>query len=140
MVMTANKYPVSTHPFLFYLNVYNNLQKKVRNLSISAFRNSFITEIELKIKEVLERLKTLAQQIDLLGLRVGVAGKLSERLPITSLIEESDICGRNDENEAIIKMLLSDDAHGNEMSVIAIVGMGGLARPPLLSLYTITTR
>jgi hypothetical protein len=140
MVMTANKYPVSTHPFLFYLNVYNNLKKKVRNLSISAFRNSFITEIELKIKEVLERLKTLAQQIDLLGLRVGVAGKLSERLPITSLIEESDICGRNDENEAIIKMLLSDDAHGNEMSVIAIVGMGGLARPPLLSLYTITTR
>jgi hypothetical protein len=138
--MTANKYPVSTHPFLFYLNVYNNLKKKVRNLSISAFRNSFITEIELKIKEVLERLKTLAQQIDLLGLRVGVAGKLSERLPITSLIEESDICGRNDENEAIIKMLLSDDAHGNEMSVIAIVGMGGLARPPLLSLYTITTR
>jgi polynucleotide 5'-kinase involved in rRNA processing len=106
-------------------------KKKVRNLSISTFRNSFIKEIELKIKEVLERLETLAQQIDLLGLRVGVAGKLSERLPTTSLVEESDICGRNDENEAIIKMLLSDDAHGNEMGVIAIVGMGGIGKTTL---------
>jgi uncharacterized membrane protein YdfJ with MMPL/SSD domain len=98
---------------------------KVRKLSSSSSRNSSVKEIELKIKEVLERLETLAQQIDLLGLRVGVGGKLSERLPTTSLVEESDICGRNDEKEAIIKMLLSDDA---------------CARPPLLSLYTITTR
>jgi hypothetical protein len=104
---------------------------KVRKLSISAFRNSSVKEIELKIKEVLERLETLAQQIDLLGLRVGVGGKLSERLPTTSLVEESDICGRNDEKKAIIKMLLSDDARGNEMGVIAIVGMGGIGKTTL---------
>jgi Leucine-rich repeat (LRR) protein len=104
---------------------------KVRKLSISAFRNSSVKEIELKIKEVLERLETLAQDIDLLGLREGVGGKLSERLPTTSLVEESDICGRNDEKEAIIKMLLSDDARDNEMGVIAIVGMGGIGKTTL---------
>jgi Leucine-rich repeat (LRR) protein len=60
---------------------------KVRKLSSSTFRNSSVKEIELKIKEVLERLETLAQQIDLLGLRVGVGGKLSERLPTTSLVQ-----------------------------------------------------
>jgi Leucine-rich repeat (LRR) protein len=107
------------------------LRGKVRKLSISAFRNSFAKEIELKIKKVLERLKILAQQIDLLGLRVGVGGKLSERLPTTSLVEESDICGRNDEKEAIIKMLLSDDVSINEMCVIAIVGMGGIGKTTL---------
>jgi hypothetical protein len=105
--------------------------RKVRKLSGSSFRNSSVKEIELKIKEVLERLETLAQQIDLLGLRVGVGVKLSERLPTTSLVEESDICGRNDEKEAIIKMLLSDDARGNEMGVIAIVGMGGIGKTTL---------
>jgi GTPase SAR1 family protein len=104
---------------------------KVRKLSSSSSRNSSVKEIELKIKEVLERLETLAQQIDLLGLRVGVGGKLSERLPTTSLVEESDICGRNDEKEAIIKMLLSDDACGKEMGVIAIVGMGGIGKTTL---------
>jgi len=104
---------------------------KVRKLSSSTFRNSSVKEIELKIKKVLERLGTLAQQIDHLGLRVGVGRKLSERLPTTSLVEESDICGRNDEKEAIIKMLLSDDARGNEMGVIAIVGMGGIGKTTL---------
>jgi hypothetical protein len=113
---------------------FQTTASKVRKLSISAFHNSFVKEIELKINKVLERLETLAQaaqQIEVIGLREGVAGKLSERLPTTSLVEESYICGRNDEKEAIIKMLLSDDARGNEMSVIAIVGMGGIGKTTL---------
>jgi hypothetical protein len=110
---------------------FQTTASKVRKLSISVFGNSSVKKIELKIKEVLGRLETLAHQIDLLGLRVGVGGKLSERLPTTSLVEESDICGRNDEKEAIIKMLLSDDARDHEMGVIAIVGMGGIGKTTL---------
>jgi len=110
---------------------FQTTASKVRKLSISTFRNSFVKEIKLKIKEVLERLETLAQQKDLIGLREGVGGKLSERSPTTSLVEESDICGRNDEKEAIINMLLSDDISSNEMSVIAIVGMGGIGKTTL---------
>jgi hypothetical protein len=106
---------------------------KVRK-SISAFRNSFVKEIEPKIKDVLERLESLAQQKDVIGLREGAGGKLSERLPTTSLVEESKICGRNDEKEAIINLLLSDDACGKDMSVIAIVGMGGIGKTTLAQL------
>jgi len=109
---------------------FQTTASKVRK-SISALHNSFVKEIEPKIKDVLERLETLAQQKDLIGLREGVGGKLFERLPTTSLVEESDICGRNDEKEAIIKMLLSDDVSSNKMCVIAIVGMGGIGKTTL---------
>jgi Cdc6-like AAA superfamily ATPase len=67
----------------------------------------------------------------LIGLKEGFGGKSSERLPTTSLVEESDICGRDVDKEAIIKMILSDDARGNEMGVIAIVGMGGIGKTTL---------
>jgi hypothetical protein len=109
---------------------FQTTPNKVRK-SIFAFRNSFVKEIEPKIKDILERLESLTQQKDVIGLREGARGKLSERLPTTSLVEESNICGRNDEKEAIIKMLLLDDARGNEMGVIAIVGMGGIGKTTL---------
>ncbi|XP_062174506.1 putative disease resistance RPP13-like protein 1 [Alnus glutinosa] len=110
---------------------FQTTASKVRKLSISAFRNSFVQQIEPKIKEILDRLESLAQQKDLIGLKEGVGGKSSERLPTTSLVEESGICGRNDEKEAIIKMLLSNDVRSDEMCVIAIVGMGGIGKTTL---------
>jgi len=110
---------------------FQTTASKVRKLPISVFRTSFVKQIEPKIKEILGKLETLAQQKDLIGLKEGVGGKSSERLPTTCLVEESDICGRNDEKDAIIKMLLSDDACGNEMVVIAIVGMGGIGKTTL---------
>jgi hypothetical protein len=123
---------IATEALLSELNAkFQTTASKVWNLSVSAFHNSFVQQIEPKIKEILGRLESLAQQMDLLGLKEGVGGKSSERLPTTSLVEESDICGRNDEREAIIKMLLSDDVSSNEMCVIAIVGMGGIGKTTL---------
>ncbi|XP_059432765.1 putative disease resistance RPP13-like protein 1 [Corylus avellana] len=112
---------------------FQTTASKVRK-SMFAFRNSFVQEIEPKIKEVLGRLEYLADQKNLIGLKEGIGGKSSERLPTTSLVEESDICGRGDDKEAIIKMLLSNDVCGNEMSVIAIVGMGGIGKTSLAQL------
>jgi hypothetical protein len=110
---------------------FQTTASKVRNSSISAFRNSFVQRIEPKIKEILGRLESLAQQNDLIGLKEGVGGKSSERFPTTSLVEESDICGRNDDKETIIKMLLSDDVSNNEMCVTAMVSMGGISKTTL---------
>ncbi|XP_062175420.1 putative disease resistance RPP13-like protein 1 [Alnus glutinosa] len=112
---------------------FKTTASKVRK-SISVFHNSFVKEIEQKIKEVLKRLETLAKQKDVIGLREGVGGKSFERLPTTSLVEESDICGRNHEKDEIINLLLSDDATSNEMGVIAIFGMGGIGKTTLAQL------
>jgi hypothetical protein len=112
---------------------FQTTASKVRK-SIFAFHNSFAKEIEPKIKEVLERLETLAKQKDDIGLGEGVGGQSFERLPTTSLVEEYEICGRNSEKEEIINLLLSNDATSNEMGVIAIFGMGGIGKTTLAQL------
>jgi len=62
---------------------FQTTASKVRKLPISVFRTSFVKQIEPKIKEILGKLEILAQQKDLIGLKEGVGGKSSERLPTT---------------------------------------------------------
>ncbi|KAG2675063.1 hypothetical protein I3760_13G166900 [Carya illinoinensis] len=106
---------------------------KVRK-TISNRLNPFVREIEPKIKDVLVILDDLVKQKDAIGLKEVVGGKSSERSSTTSLVKESDIFGRTDDKEAVIKLLLSDNASGNELCVIAIVGLGGLGKTALAQL------
>ena len=93
---------------------------------------AFDKAIKPEIEEVLGKLKVLLDNKDL-GLKRMKKQKLPERVP-APLLEESDVYGRTDDKEAIIKLLLSDDASGNKLSVIPIVEWVVLARLLLLSL------
>jgi len=113
---------------------FQTTARKVRN-SITTFLSHFVKEIEPKIKELLDKLEYLASQKDVLGLKQGVGGESSKRLPTTSLVDESGIFGRDDDKEKIVSLLLSDDATGHEnLCVIPIVGMGGIGKTTLAQL------
>ncbi|KAM3686026.1 hypothetical protein ACJW31_11G165600 [Castanea mollissima] len=106
------------------------LKSKVQLFNLTSYK-----QIELRIEEILGRLKFLAKQRDLLGLKESSGGeKPSPKRPTTSLVEESAVYGREGDSEAIIELLLADAGSGDNISVIPIVGMGGVRKTTLAQL------
>ncbi|KAM3741358.1 hypothetical protein ACB098_08G170900 [Castanea mollissima] len=106
---------------------------KVRNFISTSF-DQFGRKLESKIQEVVDKLENLASQINAIGLREGVEGRSSHRVPTTSLVDpETIIYGRDADEKAIVKLLMSNDVASNNRStgVIPIVGMGGVGKTTL---------
>lgn len=107
---------------------------------LSASIGSFDKEIESKMKQVLDNLEYLASKKDMLGLKeasgsgFGSGRKVSQKLPTTSLVDETVIYGRDVDKEIIIKWLISHTKNGNQLSIISIVGMGGMGKTTVAQL------
>ncbi|ONI20916.1 hypothetical protein PRUPE_2G040700 [Prunus persica] len=107
----------------------DKLTNKVRNL-LSTSRNKFYQSMNAKIQELLQRLEHFVQLKGALDLREDVGRKVSQRTPTTSLVHEPCVYGRDEAKQNLLEVLF-DDASEENVSVIPIVGMGGVGKTTL---------
>ncbi|AES69619.2 putative P-loop containing nucleoside triphosphate hydrolase, leucine-rich repeat domain, L [Medicago truncatula] len=109
-----------------------NITDQFRNLLSTTNSNE---EINSEMKKIYKRLQTFVQQSTAIGLQHTVSGRVSHRLPSSSVVNESVMVGRKDDKETIMNMLLSQrDTTHNAIGVVAILGMGGLGKTTLAQL------
>ncbi|CAA3030856.1 putative disease resistance RPP13-like protein 1 [Olea europaea var. sylvestris] len=90
-----------------------------------------------KLKDISCQLETLMKEISTLELVKNVSERpyrTTERLDLTSVVEESEVYGREMDRENILNMLLGGESSDSPISVLPIVGMGGVGKTTLAQL------
>ena len=116
-------------------------RRKVRHFFSSSNPLAFRFKMGSKIKGIRERLDKIAADADkfnlkkIMGVPVPVIGPHREREKTYSFVRASDVIGRDGDKDKIIEFLMqsSDDDQGN-MSVLPLVGIGGLGKTTLAKL------
>ncbi|CAN6571549.1 unnamed protein product [Malus baccata var. baccata] len=112
---------------------FGSSTRKVQDL-ISASLHVFYESLDSKIEEILERLSFIVEQKDALDLKRGSRHRISQTLLSTSLVEGSDVYGRDHKKETIIQLLLSNDVTCSKIGIIPIVDIGGIGKTTLAQL------
>ncbi|KAF2319672.1 hypothetical protein GH714_017935 [Hevea brasiliensis] len=104
------------------------------NVNLSTVK--FNAEMVSKIEKAGARLDEIIKQKDELRLAEYTRRRVShvtERPPSTSLVNEAKVYGREEDKKAMLK-LLNAETNDAEVSVIPIIGMGGLGKTTLAQL------
>ncbi|KAI9127433.1 hypothetical protein K1719_001992 [Acacia pycnantha] len=109
-------------------------QKKVRDFSLVSL-DLRDTSIADKLEEITATIEYIVGQKDVLlnldKIKISGTETLSWRPPVTSRVEAYQVYGREKEKEDIIKLMFNGE--GAQLSVIPIVGMGGVGKTTLVN-------
>lgn len=105
-------------------------------------RLKFQKVVSSRIKKILTTLDEIAEEKNKFQLVPALLPETSNRAPppprISFAINRKDVVGREDDKKKILKLLLStdqeSDKEGENISVIPIIGMGGLGKTTLTQL------
>ncbi|KAL7225413.1 hypothetical protein ACSBR1_020731 [Camellia fascicularis] len=128
---------LSTHLLLRRLKFQTNLLQKVLIFFSCSNSIAFRLKIGYEVKQIRERLDEIASNkrnfhfIEQIGSTL-IANKVREQSH--SFVRASDIIGRDNDKEVIVELLLSSTDNHDNVSVIPIVGLGGLGKTTLVKL------
>ncbi|KAL4592573.1 hypothetical protein LXL04_005573 [Taraxacum kok-saghyz] len=93
-------------------------------------------QMRSKLDEISNKLRDLVDQKNDLGLNVNVgrSNERERRQEETSLVDESKIMGREGDKEALLEKLLGNEECVGNVSIVSIVGMGGIGKTTLAKL------
>ncbi|XP_049353820.1 putative disease resistance RPP13-like protein 1 [Solanum verrucosum] len=111
-------------------NLAETLLKNWRFCNLCLGDDSFL-KINDKLEMSIETLQNLQKQISDLGLQERFGSTKQETRTSTCLVDESDIFGLHKEKKDMIDRLLSEDESGGNLTVVPIVGIGGLGKTTL---------
>ncbi|KDP39600.1 hypothetical protein JCGZ_02620 [Jatropha curcas] len=103
---------------------------------ISASKICIQSDTAHKIKELSARLDIIAEERQRFHLNINVNGRMSQshdRPPTDYFVDTKNVFGREDDKERIIDLLDNSDEEG-DLSVMPIIGMGGLGKTTLAQL------
>ncbi|XP_030449118.1 putative disease resistance protein RGA4 [Syzygium oleosum] len=119
-----------------HLTLKKTLRKKVRYLS--SWMSDFIFRFKMahNMKELRKRLDEINEEKTRFNLSSDVYEKtIVPRRETHSFVLPSNVIGRNEEKENIIKMLIrSDDGRARTIAVVSIIGMGGTGKTTIAEL------
>ncbi|GAB2296997.1 hypothetical protein Dimus_031102 [Dionaea muscipula] len=115
----------------------SKLSKKVRRFFSSSNQPAFARKMARQVKEIRERLDGIAKDGDQFAFRplgndIGQALNCGRRQTY-SYVDADEVIGRDEDRKAIVEMLLDPNVDEN-ISVLSIVGIGGLGKTTLAQL------